>query len=447
MLPLVGVPPTIAAIFSNYRDIFCRQEGFDHVSRYMTGLLLSPNKTLEGIHSQLFWSKGKQVKRRAMHAAVFEAGWKSEELMPRHREVVSRDHRGKGREVIGIDWTLTHHERGPKIFGVKRAYDYVDKRMSNYQTVVTATIANREMIDGLEVVVQIPDYQKEELVYLKMTSQQNYESRAEVLERLEELLYYKKNRLTYRKRTEIAVDIVRQLELEGHFPKADYAFDNGVLTVQLTQLIEKHKKHWVSEVECSRNINWKGDWRRVDEIAAHLRTFHPESFRFYQVCSRNGKIKSFWAFTKTVRLKKYGKKRLVIVHEQEDLGDEPRFLITDALHWESRKVIQTWSYRWPIEVFHEFGKQLTGLESSQVRNEEAVKRHFRLSCIAQSLLQRATCQGQTSEKFKFAQTKQTIGQKVYSLTREALKQLLSLVESLLAQGQSCQQVLEVLMPV
>ena len=94
-----------------------------------------------------------------MHAAVFEAGWKSEELIPRHREVIAQDLRGKGTEVIGIDRTLTHHERGAKIFGVKRAYDYVDKRMSNYQTVVTATLANREMIDGLEVVIQIPDYQ------------------------------------------------------------------------------------------------------------------------------------------------------------------------------------------------------------------------------------------------------------------------------------------------
>ncbi len=49
MLPLVGVPPTIAAFLSKYRDIFCRQEGFDHVSRYITGLLLSPNKS-EGEH-------------------------------------------------------------------------------------------------------------------------------------------------------------------------------------------------------------------------------------------------------------------------------------------------------------------------------------------------------------------------------------------------------------
>ena len=101
----------------------------------------------------------------------------------------------------------------------------------------------------------------------------------QVLKRLSELLHYQKNRLAYRKRTEIAVDIVRQLEEEGHFPKADYAFDNGVLTVKLTQLIEQQNKHWVSEIECNRNINWKGEWRRVDEVAAHLRTFHPESFR------------------------------------------------------------------------------------------------------------------------------------------------------------------------
>ncbi len=46
---------------------------------------------------------------------------------------------------------------------------------------------------------------------------------------------------------------------------------------------------------------------------------------------------------------------------------------------------------------------VTGLESAQVRNEEAVKRHFRLSCVAQSLLQRVACSGGKSERFKFAQ--------------------------------------------
>ena len=55
--------------------------------------------------------------------------------------------------MIGIDWTFAHHERGKEIFGVKKAYDYVEKRMSRYQTVVTAAIANKDLIDGLEVIV------------------------------------------------------------------------------------------------------------------------------------------------------------------------------------------------------------------------------------------------------------------------------------------------------
>ena len=98
------------------------------------------------------------------------------------------------------------------------------------------------------------------------------------------------------------------------------------------------------------------------------------------------------------------------------------------------------------KFFTRQAKQITGLESSQVRKEEASYSHFRLSCVAQSLLQRVTCAGQKSEKFKFAKEKPTIGQRMYSLNREALGQLLSLAEGLFAQGKSCQAVLEVFMP-
>ncbi|MGK7873020.1 MAG: hypothetical protein AB4426_06830 [Xenococcaceae cyanobacterium] len=446
MLPLIGIPPTIAAGMAPYRDVFCRDEGFAHVCRYVTGLILSPNKTLQGIYAQLVPAQEQQFSRRAMHEAVFEAGWQLPELMVSHRQERGIDYQGKGRAVIGLDWTLSHHDQGAKIFGVKRAYDYVDKRMSCYQTVVTAVIANRERFDGLEVVVQSPNYQEEEKAYLEMTAQETYTDMEQVQQRLIELLHYQKNRLAYRKRTEIAVAIVEQLEAEGNFPMANYAFDNGVLSLPLTQLIEKHGKHWVSELECSRNIFWSGEWRRVEAVATQLRSSHPESFRPVKVKCRNGSEKQFWAFTKTVRLKRYGKKRLVIGHEKEDLSDEPRFFLTDALHWESKRVIETWSYRWPTEIFHEFTKQVTGLESSQVRNEEAVKRHFCLRECKQSLLQRATCSGGKSERFKFADGGQTVGQKIYALTREALGQLVHLIQGLFTRGHSCKQVLEVLMP-
>ena len=87
-----------------------------------------------------------------------------------------------------------------------------------------------------------------------------------------------------------------------------------------------------------------------------------------------------------------------------------------------------------------------GLESAQVRKEEAVNRHFRLSCVAQSLVQRAACSGGKSERFEFADEKATVGQKIYTIAREALAGVLQFAQGLFAQGRTCDQVLEALMP-
>jgi hypothetical protein len=446
MFPIVTVPETIRTGMAPYREVFCREAGFDHVGRYVTGLILSPYKTLQGIYDAQVWEDDAPPSRRAMHAAVFEAGWDVDGLLPQHRAVVAPAHRGRGREVLCIDWTYAHHDRGPHIWGVKKRWDHVERRQSLYQTVLTAVVANRDLIDGLDVVVQPPTFDEEEVAYLKATVQASYDQMEAVGRRLLELLHHLRHRRAYKKRTELASEMVEQLEREGHFPQANYAFDNGLLTWELARCIERVGKHWVSELECSRHIQWVGQWRRVDDVAAALRTEHPESFRSLEVRCRNGETKPFWVFTKVVRLKRYGRKRLVIVHEQEDLGDAPRFLLTDALHWESGRVIETWSYRWAAEIFHEFSKQVTGLEASQVRKEEAVTRHFRLSCVAQSLVQRAPASGMASERFAFAQGQSTVGQRVRTIARDALYGLLKLVKQLFAQGHSCEHILEVLMP-
>ena len=38
MLPIIEVPETIATEMEKYRDVFCRKEGFEHVSWYVTGI-------------------------------------------------------------------------------------------------------------------------------------------------------------------------------------------------------------------------------------------------------------------------------------------------------------------------------------------------------------------------------------------------------------------------
>ena len=220
-----------------------------------------------------------------------------------------------------------------------------------------------------------------------------------------------------------------------------------MLNLPLTTLIESVGKHWVSEIEKTRLILWNGKWQQVQVVAAQLRQTHPESFRHKKVRCRNNEIQEIWAFSKVIRLKKYGRKRLTVIHEKADLSDAPRFLLTAALHWDSSRVFATWSFRWPVETFHQFAKQLTGFEDAQLRNEEAVKRHFCLSCVAQSVLQQASCSGQNSERFNFADNhEQPIGQRLYSLSREAVQQVVEFTQTLLSQGKSVDQIMEVLMP-
>jgi hypothetical protein len=381
-----------------------------------------------------------------MHEAVFEAGWAAEALMPRHRAVVAGAHRGRGREVISLDWTCAPHERGRKMWAVHQAWDHVDHRLASYQTVVTAVVANRGRLDGIEVVVQQPDRHAAEMAYLQETEQARDTQLETARGRLVELLHDRRHRLAYQKRPEIAREIVPQLEREGHFPQAHDAFDHGVLNLELTRGIEHAGNHWVSELERSRHRHWQGQWRRADAGAEALRHTHPARFRLVRVRCRNGETKACWAFTKVVRLTRDGRKRLVIVHESAALWDAPRLLLTEALHWESGSVIETWSYRWTSAIFHEFGTQVCGLETAQVRKEEAVKRHFRVSGVAQSLLQQAPASGSATARFACAQGATTIGQKVRTRAREALQSLLKLVAQWLAQGQSGEHILEVLMP-
>src|SRR4030095_3111875 len=251
----------------------------------------------QGIYAAQVW-EGEGPSYRVMHEAVFESGWDDEELLPRHRRLIAPEHRHRGREVISLDWTLVHHESGPHIYGATKSSDYVARLIATFQTTVTAVIANRQVIDGIDAQIQVPNLCKEEEAYLKATVQASYEQMEQARTRLLELLHHMKHRLAYKKRTEIVVEMVKQLEEEGNFPQADYAFDNGVLTVELTRLIERKGTHWVSERESSRLILWHDAWRRVDEVATELRQYHPESFRKVTVRGRNEETKEYWAFTK-----------------------------------------------------------------------------------------------------------------------------------------------------
>ena len=96
--------------------------------------------------------------------------------------MVAPDHRGNGREIISLDWTFSHHDRGSEIYGNTKSYDYVKGRTGRFQTLVTSVVSNHKLIDGLDVVVQEPSREKEEMAYLKTTVKESYDQMEAMLE-------------------------------------------------------------------------------------------------------------------------------------------------------------------------------------------------------------------------------------------------------------------------
>jgi hypothetical protein len=86
------------------------------------------------------------------------------------------------------------------------------------------------------------------------------------------------------------------------------------------------------------------------------------------------------------------------------------------------------------------------MEAAQVRKEEAVTRHFRSSCVTQSLTPRAPAVASKSERYEFAEGRITCGQKCRAIRREVLRATLALWQRYFTEGKTCEQVLELLMP-
>jgi hypothetical protein len=82
----------------SFKKVFCRAEGFEPICRFITGLVLSPNKTLQGIYDLRVW-EGEAPSRRAMHEAVFESGWDGAAFIHQHRGEVAQAYQGRGRQV------------------------------------------------------------------------------------------------------------------------------------------------------------------------------------------------------------------------------------------------------------------------------------------------------------------------------------------------------------
>jgi hypothetical protein len=101
-----------------------------------------------------------------------------------------------------------------------------------------------------------------------------------------------------------------------------------------------------------------------------------------------GEEETYYSYCQTHRFPHLGKQRLVINHRQADLSDAATFFISNRLMWGAVGITRIRRRRWSVEVYHEEGKA-EGLDQYQVRDFEAIYRHIALVAVTYSLLRAA----------------------------------------------------------
>ena len=129
------------------------------------------------------------------------------------------------------------------------------------------------------------------------------------------------------------------------------------------------------------------DELKQEHLTALARTGTAQVFRPIRIHFK-GQLEYYYSYCETHRLKNFGRLRLVINHREVDLSDAPVCLVANRLPWHAPGITRIYRHRWPVEVYHEEGKA-EGLDQYQLRDFKAVERHVALVAVVYSLLRAA----------------------------------------------------------
>ncbi|MCS4541722.1 MAG: transposase, partial [Euryarchaeota archaeon] len=102
---------------------------------------------------------------------------------------------------------------------------------------------------------------------------------------------------------------------------------------------------------------------------------------------------------------------------------EPKFIGTNHLDWDEKKILSTYLKRWQIETFYKGAKQNLGWEECQLRTAKGTSRTWYLMFLADTLLKISSG---FSSLIKWLETSfDTVGKKCLALSFEVLEKFLS----------------------
>ncbi len=461
MLPLVEFPELVQHYAPFFREVLSAQALIEF-ERYISGLIVSENKTVDGINRMFIHeSRNQSSLNRLLTGSPYSLASLNQARLALLESLPGTRMKPKG--VFSVDDTLlTHYGQGfeqiAKLFDpVTRSYvwahDLVTIHYSDDETDYPVLFQLWEPVDlekleqGLRA-AQIPIKPSKEI--LKDTDPQKWRGYLlGVWQRRQKA--HPEIRELYDSKLILAQKLLQQWFTTHPDEQRPVTFDNWFTQPAFCRFLDQTLKlPYVGTLAESDKLTLKTGAATLKAFAARLKEEHLQALEqkgkpvFQKITiPYKGEQETYYSYCNTHRLHNFGRQRLVINHRQADLSDNPTFFISNRLFWHAPGITRIRRHRWPVEVYHEEGKD-EGLDQYQLRGFSAIQRHVALVAVVYSMLRAAQHDPDLREQLQ-QQLKVTLdgGPAVWRRASQAQAMwcLAVFISAGLAQGQSLMQVM------
>jgi hypothetical protein len=405
MLPLVEFPQIVQHYAPWFASVFSA-EALVQFQRYLSGLILSENKTVDGINRLFVMeSRHQSSLNRLLTASPF-----SEAALNRQRLALLNSLEGtrvKAKGVLSVDDTLlTHYGRhfdqiaflyDPVEDRYTWAHNLVNLHYSDDQTdyplyfqlwkpadldqIERGLLAAGIHLRGSKFALKASDPKKWRQYLLGVWRRKQDRSEVAAL---------------YQSKLLIARQLLRGWVDEHPESRLPVTFDNWYTQPAFCRFLDQELTlPYVGTLASDDQVILQRGRLTLEAFAAQLKEEHLQAVAagdkpvFDKIgIPYKGEKETYYSYCHTHRIHNFGKQRLVINFNQPDLSDAPSFYNSNRLYWQAVGITRIRRHRWPVEVYHEEGKE-EGLDQYQLRDFQAISRHIGLVAVAYSLL-RAT---------------------------------------------------------
>jgi hypothetical protein len=327
-----------------FRNCFY-ERSFGLFVRYVTGLLLSENKTVDGLNS-IFLKKTDQSN---VNRLLTEYPWLKTDFSNELKMLFRQNRIMSSFCFFLLDDTLLE-KVGKLIESAGYHFDHTKK----------------DYVYGHQIVTSGYVFQSGFYPFL--------------LELYTKLEQCKKEELTFKTKIEIALEILKKA-IAFHKPSV-VLIDSWYCTKEIFDFLDSEGIQYIIASKSNRIFFYRGKRRKINEFTKTIRQAGMVKKDGYEY-----QVKSVMAYFEDL-----GVKRLVFVRKRkigEMFYDKWNSLITNIEDVSDETIIHFYGNRFSIDCFHKEAKQHLGLGKSQLRKRRGVVRHLHLVAVAYCLLKLA----------------------------------------------------------